>query len=496
MKNVSRRNFIAKTSLGSLSFLFPISILKANSRSTFKTVTFGNDAKTLAQQAKVHFFKKEYALAENLLQQAINAAPNDIRYYDNLRRVFGAQGKLIEVVQLLKTGLNINKTNIAFYDRYAIALMQLELGNKKLFKQYTNNNASIDLLKKAKKNYKKAIKIDDKKYLKIGLKKVNKKIKQRDLKLDFRTNLEYKFKKKKRKNKHRKRYNKLTIQELKQLLVKLDTKKRREFYTQKEIKEFNTTRVKEKRQIYTVLLRKLKKEKQFEDAKLYGKEWFTLDPTDSMAVKKTTRLFLKTKDFSGLVDFKRYQADKLPTFWSALALVKAYFKAYKKKQVGSLNEAKFILDDLVDNWNLTSNLKVLALGLKGKLFLIEKDFNAANNVFLSILENYELKSPALIIETTQGFVRTLMKGNIEQKEEAKFILKSMIYKDFNESSSLPPYFNSYFDKIKKTSSKNKLPLLYLLHKTYKKLGEDDYASKVLVQIKSFDNDNKYVIKHQ
>ena len=157
MKN-NRRNFLKTSSLGILSLAIPMPLFSSNNKLFSNNLGSYNEAKEIAKKAKKYFYKKEYLKAEGFYKKCIELAPSDIRYYDNLKAVYGAQGKYIDSLNLFKTALANNSQNLAFHDRTARSLMQLELGNKKMADLYKNGN-NQSLLKEARKIYKEALKV-------------------------------------------------------------------------------------------------------------------------------------------------------------------------------------------------------------------------------------------------------------------------------------------------------------------------------------------------
>ncbi|MFY0602951.1 MAG: hypothetical protein JXQ93_03310 [Flavobacteriaceae bacterium] len=493
MTQYNRRNFVRLSSLSILAGLLSFHEVKALSFITQLPSSGDADfqtAKELAKKAKKHFHKNEFQAAENLLLQCIGLAPSDIRFYDNLKAVYGAQGKLIKSALLFKNGLQINSQNVAFYDRMARSLMQLEVGNSKLSNQYKVTSNSNSLLKDAKKLYKDAIQIaPDKKYLKIGLKKVKRKINEFDLQIDYRTNTDYKEKKKRRVSKHKKRYRTYTIEELKAQIEKLNTKKRNTLYIDSEFKNREINCVRELKLIFKIIVKKLKQENNYQEAISYAYKWYDIIPKDSEVIKSIERLNVKSQDFQGLIDFRRYQISKHPNLWAYIGLIKAIERGHRKGLNVSLSESVSICDDLLQDWKLVGNLKISVLELKAKALLRNGQKTLAEGIYYNIL-NGNLRSHQIINRIVNGYAFSLLKN--DKIEESKVILEAILYKKVD--GSLPLIIKKHLNTAYKTPSKQLMPLRYTLYRVYKKQNRNGAKQTVLNEILAINPNDKFALK--
>lgn len=465
----SRRKFLQLSSLALLSTSIPAPVYAINSFVSKKTsVDMFNDAKEIAKRAKLHFIKKEYAVAESLYKQCISLVPKDIRFYDNLKAVYGAQGKYIESLKLFKQALQINQKNVAFYDRTARCLLQLETGNKKLATQYKAGK-SISLLHEAENFYTQAIQLDkDKKYLKIGLKKVRQKINEANL--DYRVDKGYKKAKKKRKRVHKKRFHKYSIEALETQLYKLQTQRRKTLYTEKEIQNRDKNTLAEQALLLSLLVKRYKKNKEYDNAISCAFNWYELSPNDSEVIKKIERLFLKMKDFVGLIEFRRHQITKTPNLWSYFGLIKAIERGYKKRVVNSLDEIITICDELLTpKWRVSKSLRAIILEKKAQVFTKQKKFELATENYESILKNFELQSPQFLNRILNSYCIMLLKS--KKSDVSKTILESIIYKeqiDLEKNKEIPEFVINNLSLAHKDENKLMLPLYYTLYRVYKK----------------------------
>jgi tetratricopeptide (TPR) repeat protein len=494
MKN-NRRNFLKTSSLGILSLAIPFPLLGSNNKKIlFNNVTNYSQAKEIAKKAKKYFYKKEYLKAEGFYRKCVELVPTDVRFYDNLKAVYGAQGKYTESINLFTSGLSQNPNNLVFHDRTARSLMQLELGNKKEALLYKNGNTE-SLLKEARKIYKQALKISpEKKYLSIGLEKVKRKLKEQDQQIDHRANKDYKKNKKKRGLEHKKRFNKYSIQELENQLEKLNSKKRTDLFIGSDVENRNTACLKEKILILTLLERKYRKQGDFSSAINTSLNWHNLAPLDSQAIKKLQRLYLKTSDYQGLITFKRSRVNKTPNVWSYLGLIKAIQIGHRKGLNVSLEEITSICNDLLSaKWRVTGSLKVTILDIKAKNFLKLNKKNKAKQVYERILKNQDIKSVGVLNGVINGYAISLLKKN--EYKASENVLKFSLDRDNKITiDQIPNFISNKVEVINTSKKQDLLPLYYTLFRVYNKQNFDDKKRSVLNQILAIDSQNKFALK--
>ncbi len=494
MKN-SRRNFLKLTSLSLLAVAVPYPTY-ALERFSFKPSQLSNygEAKELAKKAKKYFYKKEYFKAEGLYKKCIELVPANISFYDNLKAVYGAQGRYIDSLELFKSALTSNSQNLVFHDRTARCLMQLEIGNKKMANAY-KNGSSKSLLKEARNIYKNALEISpEKEYLSIGLTKVKRKLREQNQGLDYRLDKTYKIEKKKNLVKHKKRFHKYSIQELENQLIKLDSKKRTELFLANDLKNREVTSLREKILILTLLEKKYRKSGDLSSAINKALLWHNIAPRDSQAIKKLKRLYLKSKNYQGLIDFRRIQIKNTPNIWSYLGLIKAIEIGHKKGLNVYLEEVTNICDDLLsDKWRVIGALKISILDNKAKNFLKQNKKQKAKIVYEYILQNENLKSTELLNRVINGYAVTLLRKNELELSEA--ILKSIIYPGSTiDTDQIPLFISNKIQVANKAQKKQLFPLYYSLYRVYKKQDLKAKQQGVLNDILAIDIENKFVKK--
>ena len=107
--NYNRRKFISLSVLGGVGFLLSNNlgasvIQNIATKVPFKNNVFANDLQTalaLAKEGHALRLKKSFDLAEQKYKEAIQLVPQDVRFYDGLRKVFAQQkGKELQIVDL------------------------------------------------------------------------------------------------------------------------------------------------------------------------------------------------------------------------------------------------------------------------------------------------------------------------------------------------------------------------------------------------------------
>ena len=493
MKN-SRRNFLQLTSLGLLATFMPFPLLADDNKKKYLSNFSVNDAKLLAIKAKEYFYKKEYLKAEYFYKKCIELVPASIVYYDNLKAVYGAQGKYIDSIELFKTGLTSNPNNVAFYDRMARSLMQLELGNKKIAAVYKNGSAK-SLLNDARKLYKNALKISpNTQFLEIGLKKVKRKLNDQKNGVDYRLDESYKKNKKKNIRKYKRRFHNYSIEELENQLIKLDAKKRTQLYIDKDIENRKVTCLREKVLILSLLEKKYRKNGNTSSALTTALTWHNLAPKDSEATKKILNLYKKSNDYQGLISFRRKQIENDPRIWSYIGLIKAVQLGHKNGLNVSLNEVTTICDDLLSKkWRVIGVLKITILDIKAKNLLKQNKKSEAKKVYEDILKNEQISSKEIFSRVVNGYAIVFLKNN--EFEIAEEILRAILYnKEDVNFDIIPSFFKNKIGLVEKISEKHLIPAYCSLYRVYKKQGAIEKQQLVINQILVIDPKNKFAQK--
>ena len=425
---MKRKHFIRISGLASIAMLLPIQHINALKIITKQSLdisdpTSHEQAIALAALAKKAFYKKQYNKAETSYLECIRLAPADIRFYDNLQNVYASQNKILLATQLFKIGLEANPTKIAFYDRLAKTLMQLAIGNQKIGKAYNNTLDSSSLLSDAEQLYLQAIAIDSEKaYLTIGLEKVRYKQSINAATSNANSNVVLKAIKKANRAQNKIRYEYSTNQEVFDKITSIDSRKRNTLYLEKDIEQREQSIIREKKTLYTLLLRRQIADKNYPLAIYYANKSYELDPTDSGSIQSLKQLYIKTKQFTILVKLlKDYDAIK-NTAWSKLGIIHAIWLGYKHDASDiNINEAITLSTNLLSDTLITKVQRVNIAIQLNKIYLKQGRFQDSERLILDLITNQNIKNKKNRIMLADSYVSIFIRSN--RLEEAKGMLK-------------------------------------------------------------------------
>ncbi len=497
--SINRSDFLRLSAWGFVAALLPIHQVKALSFiSDLKSYNQDNHALAInkAKQAKEHFYKKEYTQAESLYLECIELAPADIRFYDNLQNVYGAQGLWLMCVELFKNGLTANPDKISFYDRAARSLLRLELGYPVIAGQYRDQISSNSLLLDAKQLYNQALQINpDAEYLKIGKKKVKRKINTDASNINYKTNEEEIQARRQRRSNHKKRYKKFTNEELLIRIDTINTKKRNILYFPNQIKSRNKHINQEKKAIHTLLARRYKKDNLPNSAIEQLETIYGLDNEDTYSIKLLKRLYKKGNHYDELLSFQRTHNDNEQTMYSHLGLMSALLLKFKKQDnaLEFLEESILIGEDLFNNWGLLERQKIKALDKLTDAYILNQSFVLAQNkIKQTIEESSSLISESMINILIHCYAKTYFKNN--QYNQSKDILLIGLKEYQGTDSSTFSYIKEISDKKVENRFSANLRLYYLLYRTYKKLDDQTNMDVVLQKLLQNNPEDKFALK--
>jgi tetratricopeptide (TPR) repeat protein len=492
MSNLTRKDFIRLSSWAFVATLLPTGEINA------MTSVFSPDyipstgdfkkAQELAKEAKVFFYKKNFAKAEELYLQCIKLAPSSIRFYDNLDNVYGVKNNHLASVELFKNGLLKNPKIIAFYDRAAHSLMRLELGNKKSASKFKGKMNSQSLLKDAELLYHKAIAIDGtKKYLTVGLEKVKSKMNP-TLSINSKT---VKTKKVEARKQLKKEIGLKSDIEIEALINKVDTKKRTQLFAKEEIVQQQLNLTKQKKEYIKVLLSKNKGDAQ----KSIGlsEKLFELDYLDPISIKQLKSVYYANNKYFDFISKKQKFAEKKQTIYSYLGVIDAIEMACEKKQAvpDSLSNAIAVGNMVLGNFNLLETTEVDVVDKIAKLHTLQFNFSEAKKITEYTIGNLTTSSPAVINKIVYRYAHIYYAE--DRLEEAKNILRIALGQSENENNAFSKIKEIALNKTKETF-KHKLILYYLLFEVYHKLNDNDNAVIVLNKITEINPKDQFLIK--
>ncbi|WP_136667694.1 hypothetical protein [Flavobacterium sp. H122] len=507
MSHFSRKDFIRLTSLSFIATLLPVSEMQAITRvfsSNLPTTKEGfEEAKKLAKQAKVFFYKKEYQKAIDTYLRCIELAPNYIQFYDSLSNVYGATNNLVASAELFKQGLLKNQKKGLFYDRAARSLQHLELSQSKQAEAFLKKNQkNASLFDDAQELYKKAIELEGaKKYLVEGQLHLAKK-KEAKLKLALKKDkAQLKNEKKEHYKESKAQYRQLKSKvrlksdtELELLIKQLDTKKRPELFVahEKNQQEFHVT--KQKKRYLRILWERYKKDKT-KNIDL-AKRIFDLDPSDSLAICHLKKAYQDNNKYFDLIKERQRFAEAHPSVYSYLGVVDAIQDAYDKKQVtqDSLANGVSIADKILSTYSLTEKTAVDVIDKLAKLYIAQGNYQEATSVIQTILNELNTNSPATVNKLIYRYASIYFaKGDyLKVKEILRFGLNEE--EGIKAENKTIQQIHILAKNKQKESFRHKEPLYILAYQAHKSLGENSQAKEIVQKIAAYDPKNLFVQK--
>lgn len=499
MNTFSRKDFLRLTSLTLLSTLLPtqkinalsyiLDLDKNTSQSDFER------AVELSKQARVQFYKKDYKQAEELYKQSITLAPRAIRFYDGLENVFGAQGRFLEALLLYKNGLTLNDKNVAFYDRTARALMRVEIGDKKLAKEYKASFKSSSMLQDAIALYNKALEIDSsKKYLLVGKKKIEEKIVLKATDIDFRKATDYKRAKKERARQLRADYAQLSVETLTTHFNTLDSKQRPELYHLKDklVRERNILYTKKK--ICSIVFDNYYRIKDYSNAEIWASRMFELDNSDQQALVRLKRSLFKQRKYKELIGVRLAYAKKRENVFSYLGVLEAIELAHKNKQANSsdFELAHEIGSDLLKNWGLIEQVAIDVIVKYNKILIADNKFDLAYKIIDNALSRINTSSEERINTILHSYA--LLFKSQGYYDDAIKILQVGLKEEIDTSNVRFKY-----DLVQRVSTRKQddsfemnKPLYCMLYNCYVSLGKTNSANNILDKFKTNNPEDSFL----
>ncbi len=342
---VDRRHFLHLSSWGVLAGIFYTQNISAH---TFilrlpkpEDTSSLPEAIEKARRAHKALYEKDFLTAETLYRECITLLPDDIRFYDGLRKVYASQkGKHLFIMDLYQKGLELNPKVASFYARLAKEYERLELGHKKLAREFESTNGINQLLEDAQVLYEKAIELapDIPDYV-AGKEKIIRRLTTRQHLVDARENPALKALRKEQRKKQKQNFKQLEEKELQHYLQELNTKSRRHLQSTQQQKVREAHMVEQKKRYLNRLCRLSVKQKQWNKAITYAETLYELDSSDRQSYYKLKRLYRKNDKWNKLVQIARDRQETIPTVWTYLGLMKALKQRYRKKKAGNLQEA-------------------------------------------------------------------------------------------------------------------------------------------------------------
>lgn len=502
MSHFTRKDFIKLTSLGFLATVLPVHEVEAVNGLFNPDIPSGaNDlqkAQLIAKKAKEHFYKKEFAKAEELYLQCVKLAPAYIQFYDALSNVYGVRCNHLASVELFKAAMKKNAAKAVFCDRLAKALVRLEKGNKKQAKEYKKNNKiSQSLLEEAEKLWKKGIALEgNKKYLQEGLSGLNKSKQKGGVTLKMSAK-ESKKQMAQAKTQNRQKIKRELLaksnQDLEVMVKKIDDKPRTVLFIEKEKQQQQFHIVKQKKK----LLRVLNEKDKANATAVMGRtqQIFDLDPSDSLSLFHLKRSLYANGKYFDLIKQRQKFAQKKDSVYAYLGVVDAIETAHEKGQTNpeALSNAVSICGLVLSNFSLTEKTTVEVIDKLCKIYILQGKPVDALTMLDALINQFENNSVYLVNILLYRYASALKSAG--QIQKAKEVLNIGIHKTENQDPSLRKVYQLASRKEKEGFNQKK-PLYHLLYEIHNALGETEEASRILGDIKQFNPSDKFVAKRK
>lgn len=503
--NYNRRKFISLSVLGGVGFLLSNNIgasviQNIATKVPFKNNVFTNDLQTalaLAKEGHALRVKKLFDLAEQKYREAIQLVPQDVRFYDGLRKVFAQQkGKELQIVDLYYSAYKKYPNLASFNSRLADVYCQTALGNKKLSGTIAQKYNLSSLENESQKLYTKAIELNaNHKNYPQKLKKIKQLKTNNAFKDDFRQNSLMKDYRKKNAKSEKVKLSTLTEEQLNQRITKLQNRSIQ--FSGSALEDLNRKNVIEKHQkrTYYRLFNLHKTNKNWEQATIVAEKLYQLYPNDSKGLILLKRSYIRTKNWNKLVELSRNRYNVKPTFWAGLSLMSAIEKAYVKSASGSIQEALNIGNTLLEKNKENTAYHIKISMMMAHHYMTSKSYDNALNILDSLQSKIvleKLSDPTIINEFISIKALCLMKkGN---NKEAEKILKIGLKRDDAVKSDTDTHVQLSKQKLKETLAQKRM-MEITLAKVYLKydLGK---ASEQITHILSLYPNDPFALKRR
>lgn len=432
---LTRKKFIAITSLGALSTLFPNYLFSSNLK--VKNI---DDLNVLLKQAAGYRKAGKFFKARNIYNQIIDSNPLEIRAYDGIRKIILAKGKQeSDVIKLYKDALSLHPGNARIKERLFKEYFKAAIGNKRVS---TTVNLGKRTLLDVKEKFENFLQNHpDKKNISKQLERINRMIDSNiDTNLDARKNSKLKTFKKQQRKLHKARFDSLSTDKVNEKLTKLLSK------------PISVDRKRHIRELNKIYVQRLRKEKNYLLALDKALAFYQLDKTDSLPLKMVRDLAKHTRSYDLLVSVERENHSLKNNFWSACTLFDALIRKHEFQRTTLNTEVESLLIFITNQINEPSHI-FEAMTRKVKLLIIRNDLENAKVSLLELLKSKWGISSAHIIDRVNVLVAKYYKkiNDVEKmnkvlgiamhpnlfKDETDDLLSSVVSLNINRSTKKP-----------------------------------------------------------
>lgn len=366
---LTRKKFIAITSLGALSTFFPNFLFSS-------TINLDNldDLNILLKQAADYRRAGKYYKARTIYDQIISTIPQEIRAYDGIRKIMLAKGKQeFEVIKIYKNALQLNPENIRIKERLFKEYFKAAIGNKRVSSTVNLGKRTLLDVKEKYENF--LLNHPNKKNVAKQLERINRMIDSNiDTNLDARKNNKLKLFKKQQRILYKSRFDLLTTEKVNEKLTKLLSKPN------------SKDRKRHIRELNILYIKRLRKEKSYTLALEKSVGFYQLDKTDSLPLKMIRDLAKYTKNHDLLINVERENHSLKNNFWSACALFDSLTRKHEHQNTALHTEAETLLSFLINQINEPTHT-FEAMTRKAKLLIIRDDLEKARVILLELIKS-------------------------------------------------------------------------------------------------------------
>jgi len=511
----NRRNFIRTLFIGSGALLMPSVVFGTASNGATGISSSASDNSNLVRQAVEAFYMKKYAEAEMYYKQLIDSEPDNISYYDGLRKVYHAQQKLFAAAQLYKQGLDANPSQAAFYDRLARSVKSIAMGNEKEEKMYKGKFGNEDLLLAALGIYIAAIpKFPGDKPLLLGLKDtatsfdVRNAVKKLNNKLPVLLTASiknYLASVKDERGKPEDAGNLPVDDKISSKLSRMESKKRRVLYFDNEKENRQTAMSKQKKQWKTLQVKDTFASGDISKAKGQIEKILKDNPKETDLIDVLKKQAKKNKDKDIIVAFYKEQYKNKKDFWTVTGYATALRKQEKQRDFTNIlslyNEAETLSKNSGKEIDALAVGRALACLEAGKfaecretvLKALEKT-GGCGNISQKLSVVYAKSYAEEGNDTAAFLLLNLMKGETEEDGTEEINNEIVKYLKPDPAKDEAIYSMQSLFPYKKTKT-DKLNILYAIAKIQNKRGDTEALRQTLDEIKAIDANNQFVLKY-
>ena len=170
---MERRKFINLVLAGSASVFVPIDSFSFSGILFDKKVVnpaVTDDINDLLKSGRAEFLNGNFTESIEAYKKALELNPGHIQTYDGIRKPLIATKSEFQYLELIRNGWKSHQSNASFYDRFARALLSIEMGNNKATNAFNIQFNEQSPLKLASDIYLKAIELfPDNKEIQYGI---------------------------------------------------------------------------------------------------------------------------------------------------------------------------------------------------------------------------------------------------------------------------------------------------------------------------------------